>query len=709
MSAFSADDIVALSFDTSMDIASQVPNLQFKSEFGVTTPTIFIRGLGNEAFFSNAIAPVSLYNDGVYVGQNIAQGFQLFDLERVEVLRGPQGTLFGRNTTGGLVNYVSRKPDISEPLNGRIALTVGSHGQVDVDGAVGAPLGKTVAARLAVFRQQNDGYFDNVNPALSNEDEGEVEAISARGQLAWEPTDNIRFLLNLHGSDSDSQMRAYKPSYLDCPPGVPPGSFQSGCTGPFGLSLTDSPGFRDTQLTFPTIEDVEAYGVAFEANIDIGNYTLTSIIAFDTAEMTRFEDDDGNVLAILSDTFLADTDYWSQEYRVTSNYSGPTNWVAGVNYYVDELETFVSFNQRDIPIPFFNGTGLAQELSQDTHSWAVFGEINHRFWDKFRATLGLRVTHDERSGTVETFVYNAGAVPEIFIPVAPATTPLTPQVARSALLVPLILPAGREQDWLEWSGRAALSYELAEDHLVYASASRGFKGGEFNGGALVTAGEVTITDPEFTDNFELGYKGTHLDGRLQFNVTAFLMQIDDQIVQINNPVPGGAIPLLANVASAESKGFEFELKYQATERWFLSLGGGYLDAEFEEFLDPGTGLDRSGNRLAESPEWTFNGIVRYIQPIPQGDLSVQADWQWNDDRFFSVENDPALREDAYGLVNLRVSYLMDKYNLEFAFIVRNLLDEDYLLSGFDAQTAGGNNIFLPGDPRTFSGQITFRF
>jgi iron complex outermembrane receptor protein len=711
ISAFSGETMDTLGFNVAMDVASQVPNLQFKSEFAFTSPTIFLRGIGNESFFANSIQPVGMYADGVYIGQSIVQGFQLFDLERVEVLRGPQGTLFGRNTTGGLINFIARKPDVDDGFNGRLELTGGDYGQFDVNAAFGFPLSDNAAARLAVFRQSLDGFFTNVNPAFRG-DEGEIEAVSFRGELSWQPNDRLDILLNIHGGDSDSQMRGYKPAYTACPPGVPVGEFQGGCTGPFGLGLSDVPGFRDLQLSLPTEEDVETIGGTIRIEWQAGDYTITSLTGIDTAEMTRFEDDDGNVLSILSDTFLADTDFWSQELRITSNYTGPFNWMLGFNYYSDELDTLVHFNDRDIPIPLFNGTGLAQELTQETDSWAVFGDVTWDFAHRWRLSLGLRLTEDEREADVLTYVTNTGAVPAMFIPVVPATEPASYDITRAATLVGLIPPTNVAEDWFEWSGRAALSYELDENQLVYASASRGFKGGEFNGGALSQVESVVITDPEFVDSYEIGYKGTLFDSRMQLNISGFYMDIKDQQLQINNPTPGGVIPLLANAGKAESKGVEVEVRLQPNEVWFFSLGGAYLDADYEEFFDPGAGIDRSGNELGEAPEWTFKGLARFEQPIANGLFSIQADWSWNDDRFFTAENDPALTEDAYALVNLRGAYRFQAFNdksIELVLFVRNVFDEDYLVGGFDAQSIADNNIFIPGDPRTFGGQVIFEF
>jgi len=206
---------------------------------------------------------------------------------------------------------------------------------------------------------------------------------------------------------------------------------------------------------------------------------------------------------------------------------------------------------------------------------------------------------------------------------------ISTEAARAATLFPTIPRNAQKESWSEWSGRAALDWKFAEDQLVYVSASRGFKGGEFNGGALLDISEATIADPEFLNNYELGYKGTFLDRRLRFDITGFFMEYDDQQVLISNPTPFGFLPSLQNAGASEIKGFEFELHAQPTENWYLQVGGGYLDAEFTEFFDPAIGLERAGNKLPHAPEWNFNAIVRYETPLQDGSLGLQLDGFYN--------------------------------------------------------------------------------
>ena len=181
--------------------------MQLRTEFGVATPFAFIRGIGNNGFVATSISPVGFYSDGVYIGQNIAQGLQLFDVERIEVLRGPQWTLFVRNTTGGLINVITRKPRIGDGTNGELKVTAGQYGTLNVDAAIGGELGPNMAYRLALSRQSDDGVFRNVNPNFTGDrDVGDTDANGVRAQLLWEPTDSLSALLNVHWGESDGGM-----------------------------------------------------------------------------------------------------------------------------------------------------------------------------------------------------------------------------------------------------------------------------------------------------------------------------------------------------------------------------------------------------------------------------------------------------------------------------------------------------------------------
>jgi iron complex outermembrane receptor protein len=489
----------------------------------------------------------------------------------------------------------------------------------------------------------------------------------------------------------------------NCPPGAVSGALFNGCSDPFGLGLTVDPDFYDVQFTYPPEQDIESYGFALDLNWDFGRHTITSQTAWDSAERSLLSDDDANFLVILNDTFLSDAEWFSQELRLTSNYDGTVNWIGGLNYYSDDLDSQLNFAAPHLPPPpGLPPIGLGQDLQQETESWAVFGELTWDFVPDWTLRLGLRLTDDERKVEMDSFMFIATLVDFM--------RTISTEEARAATLFPTIPRNAQKSDWSEWSGRAALDWSFAEDHLLFVSASRGFKGGEFNGGALLDISEATIADPEFMNSYEVGYKGSFLERRLSFNVTGFFMEYDDQQVLISSPTPFGLLPNLQNAGSSEITGFEFELQLQPTENWYFQLGGGYLDAEFTDFLDPTIGVDRAGNKLPHAPEWNFNGIVHYEHPLRNGTLGLQLDGWWLDDQYFTVENVPSLREDSHGQLNARASYSFMNDRVELAVFVKNLTDEEFVVTGFDTASAGfGAHIFVLNQPRTWGGQIIIRY
>src|SRR5262245_57282916 len=296
LTAISGDNLRALGITHAQDIDDVVPNFDYVSSFGKTTPNITIRGVGFLGFFSSGVSPVGVYSDNVYIGQNIAQGFALFDLERIEVLRGPQGTLFGRNTTGGLINFISVKPVVGEELTGFIYQSAGEENSFETEGAISVPLGDKAATRFSFERNVSDGFFKNVNPAVNEDDSGEIEMYSARAQLLWEPTESFNILLNGHYGSADNKAPR-QASYVDqaelflipdrnfngvtdpgdvivnCPPGTRSGFFQGGCSDPFRGVLTEDDDPYTTQMSVPTHEDIDLYSVSMTMTREMSDGT----------------------------------------------------------------------------------------------------------------------------------------------------------------------------------------------------------------------------------------------------------------------------------------------------------------------------------------------------------------------------------------------------------------------------------------------------
>jgi len=705
LTVFSNKDIADLGFLDSNDIAQQTPNLQWRSQFGISTPNIFIRGIGNNAFHSNVIGPVGVYRDGIYLGSNIVHGFPLFDLDRVEVLRGPQGTLFGRNTTAGLVHYISRKPEIEEPFNARLKTSYGSYDQMDVEAAVGFPLGDDAAARLSVISLNREGIFDNNNPSSGFDHAGKTDSLAYRGLIRFQPSDSFDLLLNVHGGENQPDILPRKQLGLICPAGSQPG-LGSACKDYLGQK--DSTDLHESFDNLRTRDEVETYGTSLQANWDLGSITFTSVSAFDQADLERFSDSDHQPSAQLHTSFASKVDFWSQEFRLASNTTEALKWIAGINYYQDKLDQWEASDNND----FFNllrpggllfGTsapeGIASDLQQQTQSFAVFGELSYKLLKQWNITAGLRWTYDRREIDFEALAWDATTTRNQFV---------SENSARSHFLFNTIPLTHIESDWNDLSGRIALDFEINQDQLLFVSASRGFKGGEFNGGALFNVAEASLTNPEYVNSIELGYKGRLLDGRLQLNSTAFYTQYDDQQVF----VPAGQnlqVQALVNAGKSEIKGLELEMQLLLDESWFFRFGGAYLDARFTQFTNPfNSASDLSGNRLPDAPKWNINGLVQYDWPLEQGTVRTQTDFFWNSKQFFTADNNSTLAQSAYGIVNGRLAFISYDEKYQLSVWVKNILDEEFFTFGTPIEILGWN-ILGVGDPRTVGVTLTVNF
>ena len=721
---------------TSSDaIDEQTPNFQMRSSFGVTAPNLAIRGVGNLSFFA-ATTTVGVYSDGVFIAQPIAQGFQIFDLERVEVLRGPQGTLFGRNTTGGLVNFIPVKPQVGEAMSGNVSLTVAEENTFDTEAALSLPLGDTAAARVAFIRRASDGFFENANPTASDRDVNESEFYAARALLNWEPTDSFSILFNAHYGNANNDAAPYKGSYIDnsqlaprfgvppqfffpagvgnCPAGSTPGGYLGGCASPFsGIPAhSDDPYSIESSLN-ESHEDVNTYGFSATITWDVGNYSLVSVTGWDSAKRDRFGDDDASNDVSLDEVYLDDTEYFSQELRVISQYKGPFNFQAGVFYYTDDLDSQIHASN----LSSFGGTGVSLLYRQENDSWAVFGSMEFDLSEKLQLRAGVRLTSDEREiSGYESFLTNAGVTDFIGIPGFPAIptgSPISLAQARAADLSPIFgplitPPLALKEDWFDWSGNVSLAYFFAEDKQIYAAFSRGFKGGDL-GIEFFNPAAVVIVDPETVRNYEIGLKASGLlDDTLNFSIAGFFTQIFDQHILVDLPGAGGFFPVLDNAGESEIYGVEVELAFQPTPAWYFSFGGGYLDATFKELVTGTT--DLSGNRLPNAPEFNFNGVTRYEAPVANGVVSVQVDWHWNDDTYLGVFEEPEIKIPSYGVVNARLGYRFMQDKAEVAVFVRNLLEDEYYDYAFNPNNAlFGGNVFIPGKPRWFGGTISYQF
>lgn len=707
MSVLSGKDITALGMGHGMDIAKHTPGLNIVTTAGNSKPEVFLRGVGYNDFQSTAGSPIQIYNDGVIAGSGFGALSFLYDLERVEVLKGPQGTLWGANTTAGLLNFVSRKPRVGEELNGYVALGAGEHGDFNAEAAATFPFGDNVAARLSVKHSERDGGLENINPAASDDRGGGWDTNVLRAQLLWEPDESFSSRLLVSYADIDSDPALFKPLGNLVPEGAEscnsPGRPGTDCVNTIGR-VAHPDAFVIEGGEVMEFDRVDSLTVALTLDYHFGGATLTSITSIQDAERESMTGDGAiNTPGLEPFTEIYNPQYddeyegWTQELRVQSNTGESLNWVAGAYYQDDELDYFRSFYL----LSFIRGRSQVVEKQIA----GIFGELSYDLGDRLTLTGGLRLTHDRRETTGSAgIIFSAPQLFNVFIDKEVFfDQPIDVLGLDNAVL---------EDSWTEPSARVAFTYAWSDNANLYGSLSRGFRGGQTNGGAT-SPGDFVISQPEFLDALELGIKAQLFGNRLRLDVAGYVYDYTDKILQVEapNPVnPGtGNVLRVENAATVEIMGLDLELDWLATDQLKFRLGASVLDAEFTEagFELPFGGGSVVGNTPPMSPDLSLNGIVSYDWNLPGGaTVQAQADAVWQDDVFWSNANSIRESQEAYTLVGARLAFISAERKWDASVWVRNLGDEEYFIGGFDF---GGETFAAPGEPRMVGASVNFNF
>jgi len=699
-----AADLADRGTTTSPEIAPQTPNLMWHSILGFATPNIFLRGIGNTTFNANQAGPVGIHVDGVYQGSSVSYGFGLMDLDRIEILKGPQGTLFGRNTTGGVINFISRKPDAADGFNARATATYGRFDQMDLDGAVGVALSDDAALRIAAQTLNRKGYVVNRNPASGIGRQGKVDIWASRGQFSFSGVEGLDVLLNAHGGQNRSDVIPGKQVGVLCPPGVPVPTLGV-CSDFFGF--VDTPNFRESFTNIPSFDTVNTWGGGGTLTWSgWSGFTVVSQTQYDANNRMLANDSDAGPVSALKTNVRSRFHQFSQELRAASNTQGPFTWIAGAHYYTDTLHAFQNFALNGFGPGVLSGASLVEEgiasaLDQKTRSYAVFGEANYEIMPRLTATAGVRWTRDRRIADTTALIFNATGFSEDFIERD------TVEARRLFVTIP---PTHLARAWSKWSGRGLLSYEITRDVLVYGGVARGFKGGDFNGGALFAPAEANISNPEFVTSYEIGAKGATADRRFVADVSAFYYDFTDQQVSVSVPGSMATLQTLSNAGKTRVKGIEVDISATPIDGIFLQLKTGFLDAEFVRFqMDAGNpATNFAGNRTASSPKFSLAGVARYTLPIAGGALSIQSDISFKGAHFYTADNNRALYQDGYWLTNGHVKFASAGERYSVTVWVKNIADDRHTVSAIPNASFGFHEIF-PGLPRTFGVTVSGAF
>jgi iron complex outermembrane receptor protein len=714
MSAISGERLKELGIVDARELASNTPGLSWEGT-AKSKPDLFLRGVGSSDFQTGSRSPVAFYLDGVYQGSTFGLSSLMMDVDQVEILRGPQGTLWGKNTTAGLLNFTPVKASPGDGTSGYIEGLVGRFGQLKYEGAIGFDITDDLAARVSMSHNEDDGAFTNIGPDFTG-DTGGGEAEGYRVNFIYQPNENLSVDFTAHYSSTDGEATPAKLMGTKDPADAANG-FRAACpfedSGQLGTSCVDRDGFvSDPDLhtisqNFRSQEDTESSGLALKVNYEFDNFSLASITAISDGERSLHKDNDSGS-SILSEANQDDNfEGWSQEVRFASNSFGDTQWLVGLFYYEDTLDYFRSTLRSSDPSDssFANNVAAARLQEIDTTAGAIFGEVSQQFTDKFTMTLGLRWTYDERKGYASGFEYNVD-------PSFPGTEVRVPREYALANISSVnFMNEYRQEDWSEFSGKLAARYVINDDVNLWASIARGFKGGDPNSGAFSKPEDFNFSEPEFLTSYELGIKSFILEGNMKLNASIYQYDYEDK--QVFTEIDGGGavgnLSVLSNAAALTIRGIDTEVTWTPFDGWYIQGALAYIDSEFDDFLQTtrGTTTDRSGNTTALTPKTSFSALIRYDQELSNGGvIYYQVNSVHKDKQYFTNDNDDLVAQGAYWLHSASIGWKNAEDDIEVSLWGKNIGDEDYFVHGFNLSFRGGilNNI---GDPMRFG--ITARY
>ncbi len=692
--------------------------------------SIFIRGVGQTDFVPTSDPGVGVYLDGVYIARSTGGLLDLKDVNSVEILRGPQGTLFGKNTIGGAVNVTTIKPS-TDGFEGEAKVSTGSFDRLDFEGAVNVPLGETLAVRLSGKRTKSDGYGERL---LTGESLGGEDRFTVRGSARWQPTDRLTVDIAADYTDADedspvtttvsgSNIELGAPNSLfggvlfNNLIGATEGGLPGFITIPglpadtvrFDADLVETGDLFTSNATGPTGSEYEIFGVSGIIDYELSDaISLKSITAYRDQSTAFGRDPDGSPLELVHTENEGNADQFSQEFQVSASLD-KLEVVAGV-YYLDESgndSTTVPFAQETFtinadelctfapaavtaPCQFLNVfrvDSVDGGILFDNTSYAAYGEVGYDISDRLSVTGGLRWTRDEKG--IDATGALGGGLPLIAAPVA-------------------------EETFEKVTPRVILDYQVNDNVLGYASFSQGFKSGGFNPRYGAPIAEPTSFDEETVDSYEVGFKSDFWDNRARINAAAFFSNYDDiQVVVFDN-----GIPRTINAAEGEIKGLEIEATLVPDDHWLIQANIGLIDAEYTNLDDAiigsfglpivnplTTDLD-----FVNTPNAVGSLGAQYRQDISEwGDITYRFDMSYRNGWANDAVNTRELFQNSVTLLNGRVTLSPDDAQWTLAGYVTNLSDEEYITSGVADEPGFGLVEQNAGRPREWGASFEVKF
>ncbi len=690
ITSFDSHALSSMKMDDIGDITGRLPNLSSIQPYGEGgSPFFVLRGVTTTDFTLTQSSPIALYVDDAVRALPTLEIGHMYDIERIEVLRGPQGSLYGKNATGGAVNIITKKPDFEQ--EGYISLGYGNYDRKEAQLAFQTGIiDDVLAARIAVNYVEDDGLIENQLPGGDNE--LGTDMLAGRLALLYAPSDNFEALLRIYSHDNKTQPYSAFSEVTD--PGLTGGLTRQ------GLGFHESSSQRQDSFWNNTNT-----GANLTLTWDLSDdYTLVSVTSYDKANLDYGADDDGLEYALdESNLYAKNIKQTVQELRLVSELDGPLNWIVGAQYTSDELDNstiiwtlddealgFVDILSAAIGTPPTGGRGFhfGNFYHQERDSWAVYLKGDYELTQTITLRAGYRYSDDD----VEVSNYD-GYFGE------------TTAEGERVLSVPVFLDASQSENFTNSSVELGLDWQASDTTLFYLSFSQGYRSGAINGQAFGDAeAEITAADPEEVDSYEFGMKSEFFENRLILNAALFHYDYENQQFVIAED--GGFLFPLRNAPESTVNGFEMDLQYLATDDITLTAGLGLLDAEYEELEI--LGESAKGNQLIGAPDTTANiGIDWRLMSTGLGDLGLNVNAAYQSEVFFEPFENDALSQGSYWVANARLS--LESESFSAGIWANNLLDEEYFVYGLDLSSTYGALYFQRGAPQTYGVDFTYRF
>ena len=679
ITALGSEQLSQRSIEIISDIDAFAPNLSFDHSAGISgsmnSASIYMRGIGQSDFLLTTDPGVGIYLDGVNISRSMGSVLDVVDLEQIEVLRGPQGTLFGKNTIGGAILLSSKVP--TDEFEGSAEVTFGNYERADAKVNLNIPITDNLLSRVTLGTFNKDGYADRI---VVGDKLGSQYTNTARASLRWLPT--LDTAIDFHTDYTQSRGASVPNSVIIVDANA---SAISGAYNAFAAANNFIPGFGmgipydqrfqtadpyETYATGPNANKHDIWGASLTLTHEFENVTLKSITGYRTFDSFFGRDPDGSPITIIHTTDDVTHREFSQEITLSGfSFDDKLDWLFGI-YFIDEkgednitvpiVPDLFSLEEHPIsgnPNPLFGVPLSVNGLTRiDQQSYAAFGHMNLSLTDQLRVSFGARYTHEEKYVMVGQKFTDFG----VFIVADPDD----------------------ENSFNNLSPRVGVDYQVNGDFMIYASYSQGFKSGGYTGRYVVPAESLRPFREETVSTYEVGFKSEFADGRLRLNGSAYFSEYDDMQLLVFKEIA----PQTRNAAEGEIKGFEIETYIQASESLLIDLAIGYTDAEYKkigvEDFDDITIPVTLNDKFVDTPEWDINLGIQYIKNVANlGRMTLRIDYSYRTEYANDAINTPQLMQDDVGLLNLKAAYEDERERWSISVFAKNVTDKDVIMTG----------------------------